>query len=186
MNFRDMYMFILDKIDEPEDDRRILELVKTNINLAYLYVASFDHGVVEIEYELEEDERVLYLPVSFISMKKIIHPEKGVLSKEDYRIVNNRLILADYIEKKGELTVIMALEPDKLVEDTDVPEVNTKYHLAIIYYALFLFTDNPLYFDLFNQQAGGLIAKELEDDQEGGSIEYVKDTYYGKEKRGDW
>lgn len=180
MTFRQLYMLVLDKLGLPEGDRRTEDLIKTFINTAYLYVARFDHGVVEMELDMDVDSGVVYLPTEFLSMKKIIHPSKGILNDDDYHIIHNRLILSQHLIETGTLNAMMALVPDELVEDTDVPEINQKYHMYLVYYALFLHTDDVTWFDLFSQGVGELLHTESNLDS-GSEAEYVLDRYY----RGD-
>ena len=40
---------------------------------------------------------------------------------------------------------MMVLTPDKLVNDEDIPQINQKYHIALLYYAMFMYTDNEYY-----------------------------------------
>lgn len=182
MTFRELYMLVLDKLDTPEGDRRTEELVKTFINTAYIYVSRFDHGVIEMESEMTDESSIVYLPDNFLSMKKVVHPKKGILTKDDYRIINNRLILAEHIERKGELKLTMALVPDRLVKDDDVPEINEKYHIYLVYYALFLFTDDDKWYQVFLGGTSDLLDKE--EDLDGLlDMDMVVDKYYGSDVR---
>lgn len=170
-------MLVLDKLGLAEGDRRIEDLIKTFINTAYIYVARFDHGVVEMELDMDVDSGVVYLPTEFLSMKKLIHPTKGVLDKDDYHIVNNRLILSQHLIEDGTLNAMMALVPKKLEKDDDIPEINRKYHIYLVYYALFLYTDNVDWYNMFYAGTGELLDKE--DNLDAGSdAEYVVDKYY--------
>lgn len=179
MNFRELYMMVLDKLNLPEGDRRIDTLIKSYINEAYIYIARFDHGVAEMELEMDAGTSVLYLPKTFLSMKRVVHPIEGTLDKSDYKIINNRLILNSYLDNDGSIKVIISLVPKELVEDTDVPEINRKYHIGLVYYALFLYNNDEMYWNLFGTSIQELIDQELSDEMDGkNSMEYVKDVYF--------
>lgn len=175
-------MLVLDKLTLPEGDRRIDGLIKTYINEAYIYLSRFDADANEIELEMEANSLIVYLPNTYLSMKKIIHPIEGVLGKDDYKIVNNRLILNSYLQTDGIIKVIISLIPKELVNDADIPKINRKYHIGLVYYALFLYTDDTIYWDKFNELTGELMLSEMGDDIDGGlKTEYVIDKYFKKD-----
>ena len=175
-------MLVLDKLNLPEGDRRIDSLIKTYINEAYIYLARYDSDVNEVELDLDPHTSIVFLPSDFLSMKKIIHPVDGVLSSDDYKIVNNKVILNSYLETDGIIKVIISLAPKKLENDNDMPKINRKYHIGLVYYALFLYTDDTTYWDMFNDVAQDLILAQSADDLDSGlKSEYVVDTYYKKD-----
>lgn len=176
MNLREIYTMALDKLNLQDGDRRTENILKNAINYAYLEIASKDHNAIELEFELDEDSNIVYLPSNFLNLLRARHSKVGVLDKNEYSIVNNRLILGTHIPLDGELFLLMILIPDELVEDTDVPEINSKYHMALVYYAMFMYSDDISYFNLYKDIISELyIEDEIINDS---SIdEFVKDVY---------
>lgn len=167
---------VLDKLNLKDGDRRTENILKSAINYAYLEIASRDHNAIELEFELDEDSNIVYLPNNFLTLLRVKHSSIGVLDSNEYTIINNRLILGTHIPLSGELHLMMILAPDKLVNDNDVPEINPKYHMALVYYAMFMYTDDVSYFNLYRDIISELyIEDEIINDS---SVnEFVKDVY---------
>lgn len=175
-------MLVLDKLNLPEGDRRVDSLIKTYINEAYIYLSKYDTDVNEIELEMQPNSSVVQLPKNYLSMKKIIHPVDGVLGKDDFKIVNNRLILNSYLVTDGIIKVIISLVPRALEKDSDEPKINRKYHIGLVYYALFLYTDDTTYWQMFQDASVDLLMQDASDDLDSGfKSEYVKDIYFVKD-----
>lgn len=177
MNFKDIYTMALDKLDLQDGDRQTENILKNAINYAYIEIATKDHNAIELEYDLDPDESVIYLPDNFLNVLRIKHSTNGVLEKNEYRIVNNRLILGTHIPRTGTIDVMMVLTPDKLVNDEDIPQINQKYHIALLYYAMFMYTDNVEYYNLYRTTTVDLdYTDDIIDDS---SVdEAVRDVYY--------
>jgi hypothetical protein len=176
MNLKEIYTMALDKLNLKDGDRRTENILKSAINYAYLEIASRDHNAIELEFELDEDSNIVYLPNNFLTLLRVKHSSIGVLDANEYTIINNRLILGTHIPLSGELYLMMILAPDELVNDNDVPEINPKYHMALVYYAMFMYTDDVSYFNLYKDIISELyIEDEMINDS---SVdEFVKDVY---------
>lgn len=178
MRFGDIYQMVLDKLNLHDGDRRAENVIKNAINTAYLQIAEKDTNPIEIEQELENDSNIIYLPSNFLSVIRIEHPTRGVLNTEDYRINNNRLLLGTHIPLEGTMKVLITIQPDELINDDDIPQINSKYHFALMYYALFVMTDNIDYLGIYNNLTADLDYKGGTLHQ-AGDVEVVQDEYFG-------
>ena len=179
MKFKEIYTMALDKLNLRDGDRKTENILKNAINYAYLDIAQKDHDAIEIEYELDNDSNIIYLPDTFLSLLRAKHSIEGVLEENEYLVVNNRLILGTHIKLEGILTLTMVLTPDELKNDDDVPKINPKYHIALLYYAIFMYSNNPHYYDLYREITSDLDEKNK--DVINGTVitESVKDVYFG-------
>lgn len=176
MNLKEIYTMVLDKLNLQDGDRRTENILKKAINYAYLEIASKNHNAIELEFELNEDSNIVYLPNNFLTLLRIKHSTRGVLDKNEYSVMNNRLILGTHIPLDGELYLMMILVPDELINDNDVPEINSKYHVALVYYAMFMYTDDVSYFNLYRDIIAELYMEE-EYINDSSIDEFVKDVY---------
>lgn len=179
MKFKEIYTMALDKLNLRDGDRKTENILKNAINYAYLDIATKDHNAIEIEYELDDESNIIYLPDTFLSLLRATHSKVGVLEENEYLIVNNRLILGTHIPLEGMLVLAMVLTPEELKNDDDVPEINPKYHIALLYYAMFMYSNNSHYYDLYKEITSDLDEKNK--DVINGTVitESVKDVYFG-------
>lgn len=186
MNLREMYKYVLDKLNLEEGDRRNDSIIKTAINNGVIELAKYDCNISEDT--IRPLSRVNELPDDFLIELSLYHNQYGLLSDSQYKISGKSLIIPSSIimysspiglpegEELDYITLIYGTVPDKLIEDTDEPSISSKYHMGIVYYALHEMTNDSSYYNLFKEIVDSVpVYESFLDD--GDNTEVVKDVY---------
>lgn len=141
----------MDKLKLREGNRRDENIIKTAINEAYKEVYAKTGKIIPIDYT-ELSDGTIYLPKNVNEVVSLIHSKHKRIAKEFYTVYNDRIILSSSITlSDGEsIRVNVIRNPKELNTDPDVPDIPSKFHMALVYYAMFLYNDNFQYLNRYN------------------------------------
>lgn len=127
MNFKEIIDLTKNRIDETDDDPQIDMIVKNAINHSYMFdMVKRDPRVV-----------VAYVPVinGTATLPDDINKVISITPELEYneRRIGNVIIT----NRTVTFTVIYSTVPEPLVNDTDIPDISTKYHYSMSTYACY-------------------------------------------------
>jgi len=168
MNFKDIQTIINGKLKFKGNERSEMALVKSVINQAYVNFAQKDCIITEKEYLLPtvtldlptdflvyhslyvtvsvEDLTILDTPETPLTLTMFKIPRHYLEVKANKIIIREDLLLGLYVRS---INLVYGSKPADLVLDGDVPLIQAIYHQGLMYYALFVITDDTKYYDLY-------------------------------------
>ncbi|MFA6867486.1 MAG: hypothetical protein WCR54_08255 [Clostridia bacterium] len=158
MKFIDIQNIIIGKLKYRGNENSEMALVKNAINQAYVAFAARDCIMNEQDYS--ECDVALLLPVDFLVYHSLyITAIDDSLTETTFKIPrhyleikSNELLIRDDVINKNSVKSVRLLygsKPIDLVNDDDTPLINPNFHVGLVYYALFLITDDKNYYDLY-------------------------------------
>lgn len=158
MRFIDIQNILKGKLKYNGNENSEMALIKSAINQAYVAFAERDCIMNEQPYF--ECNVGLGLPVDFLVYHSLyITTTNENLVETTFKIPrhyleikSNELLIRDDVIGRDLVKYVKLLygsKPKDLVENDDVPLINASYHVGLIYYALFLITDDQKYYDLY-------------------------------------
>lgn len=154
MNLKDMRAFIKART-QVKGDRNDLIIIDAAIQQAYIKLSEKDCSVKEIE--ITGNLANITVPSDYLRyLTTFIYTSTGAeeqLGKYLVEIKSNTMMIRKNIldqYKPQKIKLVYGRVPDKLVNEDDVPVINALYHMGICYYAIFLLTNDKVYYELFN------------------------------------
>lgn len=151
LNYRQLYKIAMDKLKLREGNRRDENIIKTSINEAYKEIYAKTGKIIPIEYT-DISDGTIYLPKGVNEVVELVHSKHKHIPEEFYTVYNDRVTLNKSITLNDDesIKVNIIKEPTLLSDDSDVPDLSSKYHIALVYYAMFMYNDDFKYLNRYN------------------------------------
>jgi hypothetical protein len=159
LDFKGIQSMVKGKLKLKGNEMSEMSFIKSAINQAYVNFAMRDCIIGEYEYLIAS--KSLELPSDFLVFHSLyVTVINDDLTESTYKIprhyleiktstmfIRDDVFLSDLNIKS--IKLIYGCNPDELVADTDIPLISVNYHQGLVYYALFLMSDDKKYYDLY-------------------------------------
>lgn len=127
-NFNDIYLLTLNRIDEETGDSQIESILKEAINKCYMMdLTRNDRRFVKDTFTSEDG--MIFLPEDLDTIERIT----PALAEGEYRKGNVVFVSG------SSYTIVYTTVPQPLVNDTDIPDVSSKFFYCMSTYACYAY-----------------------------------------------
>lgn len=163
--FLDIYNLVLGRVDEDTPDFPVESMIKDAINHAYDQIVKRNRRYTSTVAVVVNG--IATLPDDLVSIEKIT----PLLVSGEYRKGN-----AIFSPKGTQFTIVYSASPERLVKDTDVPDVPKRFFYIMSSYACYvyyIYRKKPQIAPMYLQEYKGVI-----DDTEEDNIPEIVEDYY--------